>query len=163
MSSKHGWTSYRGYYPVVQVPVCYRAVLQTWTAFVGMPLLKPKYDRLQTPAVGGKLHQPLTCTLAKRLFGRKTIVQQSFGPSGFSLKMAPLRRRQWCTFWFHLCESILRRSVSSLQSTYISSGYINWKDTSVKFAAHEDSRCHNEAVLKMATLPVTMRDIAESL
>ena len=54
-------------------------------------------------------------------------------------------------------------SVSSLESTYISSGCINWKDTSVKFAAHEASRCQNEAVLKMVTIPVTTRNIAESL
>lgn len=54
-------------------------------------------------------------------------------------------------------------SVSSLESTYISSGYTNWKDASAKFADHKDSRCHKEAVLKMVTLPATTRDIADSL
>ena len=54
-------------------------------------------------------------------------------------------------------------SVSSLQSTYISNGHTNWKDATTKFAAHEGSNCHKEAVLKMITLPATTHDIAESL
>ena len=54
-------------------------------------------------------------------------------------------------------------SVSSLESTYISSGYTNWKDATAKFAAHDGSNCHKEAVLKMVTLSATTHDIAESL
>ncbi len=49
-------------------------------------------------------------------------------------------------------------SVSNVETTYISSGYTNWKDACVKFPNHESSRCH-----KTITLPATTKDIGESL
>ena len=52
---------------------------------------------------------------------------------------------------------------ANLETTYISTGYSNWKDASVRIAAHEASTCHKDAVLKTITLPATTRDIGESL
>ena len=40
---------------------------------------------------------------------------------------------------------------------------MNWKDATVKFAIHEASKCHKEAVLKMVTLPSSIQNVAESL
>ena len=54
-------------------------------------------------------------------------------------------------------------SVNNLDSTYISSGYTNWKDACVKFPNHESSRCHKDAVLKTVTLPATTQDVGELL
>lgn len=48
-----------------------------------------------------------------------------------------------------------------LSSVEVSS--YNWNDASVKFANHESSKCHKEAVLKVVTLPSTTQDVAESL
>ena len=46
---------------------------------------------------------------------------------------------------------------------FISAGFSNWKDATVKFTNHALSKCHEEAVLKTITLPSTCKNIAESL
>ena len=53
--------------------------------------------------------------------------------------------------------------VSSLESMYISDGFTNWKEASVRFPKHEESNCHREAMFKMVRLPATTHDISESL
>ena len=50
-----------------------------------------------------------------------------------------------------------------METTYISTGYKNWKQVTSRFPLHESSRCNRDAVLKMATLPATTRDISKSL
>ena len=50
-----------------------------------------------------------------------------------------------------------------MESTYISTGYRNWKETTTRFPMHESSRCHKDAMLTMVTLPATTRDIGETL
>ena len=52
---------------------------------------------------------------------------------------------------------------SNLDAAFISKGFMNWKDATVKFAIHEASKCHKEAVLKMVTLPYSTQNVAESL
>ena len=52
---------------------------------------------------------------------------------------------------------------SNLDTAFISRGFSNWKDASVKFANHEKSNCHQEAVLKMVTIPATTSNVAEIL
>ena len=47
--------------------------------------------------------------------------------------------------------------VSYLERTYISTGFANWKEATSRFASHEGSRCHKDALLKMVSLPATMR------
>ena len=50
-----------------------------------------------------------------------------------------------------------------MESTYISTGYRNWKEATTRFPMHESSRCHKDAMLTMVTLPATTRDIGETL
>ena len=47
--------------------------------------------------------------------------------------------------------------VSNLEQTYISTGFANWKEAISRFASHEGSRCHKDALLKMVSLPAAMR------
>ena len=51
----------------------------------------------------------------------------------------------------------------NLDLAFISKGFTNWKGATVKFAIHESSKCHKEAVLKMVTLPSSTNNVAESL
>ena len=51
----------------------------------------------------------------------------------------------------------------SLDMAFISKDFYNWKDTLTKFNIHSSSNCHNEATLKMMTLPSTTKDVGESL
>ena len=53
--------------------------------------------------------------------------------------------------------------MNSLEYTYISTGFANWKDFSVRLPAHEATSCHKTAVLKTITLPATTRDVGEML
>ena len=51
----------------------------------------------------------------------------------------------------------------NLDVAFISKGFTNWKDATVKFAIHEASKCHKEAVLKMVTLPSLTQNVAECM
>ena len=48
-------------------------------------------------------------------------------------------------------------------AAFITRGFSNWKDATVKFNIHDSSKCHKEAVLKIITLPSTTMNVAESL
>ena len=52
---------------------------------------------------------------------------------------------------------------SNVDLAFISNGFTNWKDATVKFSVHEVSKCHKEVVLKMFTLPSSTKNMAESL
>ena len=51
----------------------------------------------------------------------------------------------------------------SLERTFVSMGFSNWKDAIVKFSKHEGSQCHKDSVLKTVTLPTTSSDVGEML
>ena len=54
-------------------------------------------------------------------------------------------------------------SASSIESAYITNGYTNWKDAINNFNQHERSKCHADSVLKIVTVPKTMKDVGECL
>jgi len=56
-----------------------------------------------------------------------------------------------------------QNGVVGLERIYISTRFTNWKETTSRFASHEGSRCHKDALLVMVTLSATTCDIAESL
>ncbi len=45
----------------------------------------------------------------------------------------------------------------------VSTGYSNWKDATVAFKKHQESKTHREAVEAIVTLPKTTRDVGELL
>ena len=112
-------------------------------------------------------HQPRTFEFPKRSFGKKVVVNRSFQPSWFE---------KWP--WLHYienddavvcftCAGANRQKKlqwsSNSDLAFISKGFTNWKDATVKFAIHASSKCHKEAVLKMVTLPSSTKNVAESL
>ena len=52
---------------------------------------------------------------------------------------------------------------SNAESSFITKGFTNRKDATVKFGLHDSSKCHKEAVLKMLTLPSTTMSVADML
>ena len=52
---------------------------------------------------------------------------------------------------------------NTIDLSFIAKGFYNWKDATMKFRAHEASKCHKEAVLTIITLPKTTADIGETL
>lgn len=106
-------------------------------------------------SVMSKPHQPKSFQFPKRSFGKKSVVRRSFQPSWFE---------KW--HWLHylenqdsvLCFNCSQASEqkklqwsSSADLAFISKGFSNWKDATVKFSMHAASKCHKEAVLKMVT------------
>ena len=57
---------------------------------------------------------------------------------------------------WHTHRTIKLLGVSNLEQTYISTGLANWKEVTSRFASHEGSRCHKDALLKMVSLLATM-------
>ena len=52
---------------------------------------------------------------------------------------------------------------ANAEDVFITCGFSNWKDAIVKYANHEESKWHKEAVLKVISLPARTCDVAESL
>ena len=52
---------------------------------------------------------------------------------------------------------------SNADNAFITRGFSNWKKAVAKFVGHEGSKCHKELLLKIVTVPSTMKDVAESL
>ena len=59
--------------------------------------------------------------------------------------------------------SVTLWSVFQYPVTYITNGYTNWKDAINNFNQHERSKCHADSVLKIVTIPKTMKDVGECL
>ena len=112
-------------------------------------------------------HQPQKYNYPKRDFGKTKVVKRSFQPCWYE---------KWS--WLHynegqdsvLCFTCTQASQqkkilwsSSADMAFISRGFCNWKDATVKFAQHASSKCHKEAVLKMVTVPASSRNVAECL
>ena len=125
--------------------------------------------KMSTPDIGDKPHQPSSFPFPSRQFGKKSIKNRRFQAAWFD---------SWA--WLHYLEDedkaicfpctkayqlhLLRSS--SLEPAFISTGYTNWKDATVKtagFNAHERSECHKEAIERLITLPVTSKDVGECL
>ena len=132
-----------------------------------MALSKLSTARLPTPEIPEKPHQPLTLCFPKREFGKKQVVKRSFQSSWF-------KQYRWIHYdeeqdlvFCHTCVKAYKEkkltSSSNLDPCFISRGFYNWKDASVKLKAHELSKCHQESVLKIFTLPSTTKDIGEAL
>ena len=132
-----------------------------------MSLSKFSSVQLSTPSIGEKPNQPRSVNFPQREFGQKATVKRSFQPQWFN-------RWPWihydensdAAFCFLCVKAYYQKKLdncSSLETTYISTGYTNWKDASVRFNKHENSRCHKDAVLKTVTIPASCKDIGEVL
>ena len=125
-----------------------------------------KYAKLSTSEIADKPHQPLSFMFAKRQFGKKTVLKRYFQPPWFSRwKWLYYNEGRALAFCFTCMKAYTENklcSATNLETMYISTGYGNWKDASVTFAAHEASTCHKDAILKTITLPATTRNIGES-
>ena len=68
--------------------------------------------------------------------------------------------------FYYICTKVFtekKLSAFCKELTYISNGYTNWKDAINNFTLHEKSKCHAESVLKIVTVPKTMKDVGECL
>ena len=112
-----------------------------------------------------KAHQPRKFNFPKREFGKSKLVKRSFQSSWFD---------KWP--WLHynenedtvICYTCAQAAVQKklnwsacADKAFISRGFSNWKDATVKFDLHSSSNSHKEAVLKMVTM--SSSNVGESL
>ena len=111
-------------------------------------------------------NQPKTFRFAQRSYGIKEPGQRSFQPSWFDsrpwMHYDESQDRAFC----HLCMLAYRdRKLRNLNldKAYILNGYSNGKEACVSFRKHEASKCHQESVLKVESLPKAFGDIGEKM
>ena len=119
------------------------------------------------PSIGERPHQPITFHFPHREFGQKAVTKRSFQTKWFSKwPWLHYNEENDSVFCFHCIRAYSQNKllgVANLEKTYISTGFTNWKEATSRFASHESSRCHKDALLKMVTLLATTRDIGECL
>ena len=132
-----------------------------------MSLSKYFNRELSTPDIGDQPHQPLSIKFPHREFGKKNVVKRSFQPQWFNrwtwLHYVEDQDAAFCFVCVKAYKEKKLVSISNMETTYISTGYTNWKDASIRFAGHEASLCHKDALLKVVTLPATTQNVCESL
>ena len=112
--------------------------------------------------ISDKPHQPANFEFPKREFGINSVVRCSFQPSWFKIWTWLHYDEQSDTCYCYLCMKAYKEKKlfqNTIDLSFIAKGFYNWKDATVKFRAHEASKCHNKAVLTIITLPKTTADI----
>lgn len=126
--------------------------------FVGSTALLPEIN-------DSAYHPPPSFKFPTREFGKKYVVKRSFQHSWF-------QKWHWIHYdenndaaFCHNCVKACKEKKlisSNAESAFITKGFTNWKDASVKFKEHANSKCHTDAMLVTVTLQATP-DIGEVL
>lgn len=126
-------------------------------------MLRTSLDSAQCPMVGEKPHQPRNVTFPRVTFGK---YNRHFCAGWFNkwswLHWDVRIERAYC----HVCITAFvqkKLTAANADPAFITRGYVNWKNATAAFKAHEISSCHKEAVAKLITLPASTRDVGESL
>ena len=111
-------------------------------------------------------HQPRGFDFPKREFEEKSVVKRAFQAKWFDrwswLHYSEARDVVFCFTCFRAhAEGKLVWSANA-NGAFIDIGFSNWKDATIKYDAHQNSKCHKEAVLKVVSLPGAVVDMGES-
>ena len=119
-------------------------------------------SELVTIDTSGKPHQPRSVPFPARKFGKESSVQRSFQASWFD-------KWQWLHYditrdvalCFICCKAVKDRRVKvskQAEGSFLTDGFTNWKDATVKFAKHERSDFH-KACTEALSSTVDIRDM----
>lgn len=99
------------------------------------------------------------------MFGKKNPVKRAFRSDWFAKwKWLHYDEALDAVFCFHCRKAEQEGKLRSTTKdpSFISKGFVNWKDATEAFKRHEKSKCHQDANQVMIVLPATTRDIGES-
>ena len=117
--------------------------------------------------IGDSAHQPHGFSFPKRKFGNKNPVERAFQPTWFSKWPWLHYNEKTDSAFCFMCTKAMKekkiRKVGNIDSSFICSGFTNWKDATSVFRKHEASECHHAAIEAVVVLPATTRDVAEIL
>ena len=112
-------------------------------------------------------HQPpASYKFPKKSFGKNRVVERSFQASWF-------QKWKWLHYdesndlvFCHICmkanaEGKLR--CRSLEPSFVTRGFSNWKDATMLFRKHEESGCHKDAMQVIITIPKDTPNVGEML
>ena len=127
-----------------------------------------KYSKkVWIPDVGSKPHQPLVnFKFPYREFGKQKLEKRAFQHSWFAKwKWLHYEEDMDKAFCYNCIQAYKEDKLraSNLELAFISKGFNNWKDASVKFKEHESSNCHKDSMIVTVDLPSSVKDIAETL
>ena len=126
-----------------------------------------KGGKLSIPEIVDKPHQPSNFHFPQREFGKTSVVKRSFQHNWFQrwpwLHYDEEQDLAFCFTCIVAYKNNHLHSIPSLEKTFVSTGFSNWKDAIAKFSKHEGSQCHKDSVLKTVTLPTTSSDVGEML
>ncbi|XP_061173672.1 zinc finger MYM-type protein 1-like [Saccostrea echinata] len=121
------------------------------------------HEKWHTPEIGSTPNQPRNIFFPAKRFGKK---MRSFNASWFD-------RWSWLhyvvnkdvVFCFSCIKSFQKKTLSchKKEKACISRGFKNWKKATTKFAEHEKSDCHKEAMEREFTIKKEVKDVGESL
>ena len=99
-------------------------------------------------------HQPHTMNFPYRSYGKKNPVKRYFGQSGLIHSNGYTYMETSDSVTCHYCTSAIEQKKITFskcqEDAFIKDpGYSNWKEASARFAKHEKSNFHKEAVLKL--------------
>ena len=111
-----------------------------------------KYSKkVWIPDVGSKPHQPLVnFKFPYREFGKQKLVKRAFQHSWFAKwKWLHYEEDMDKAFCYNCIQAYKEDKLraSNLELAFISKGFNNWKDASVKFKEHESSNCHKDSMI----------------
>lgn len=109
-------------------------------------------------------HQPHSFPFPKREFGK---ISRSFQASWFTRwKWLHCLEDKDAAICFICARASLEKKLNwsnNAEAAFISKGFSNWKNATVKFDAHDGSKCHKEALMKILVLPSTTTNVSELL
>ena len=110
-------------------------------------------------------HQPKQFVFPKRSFGKKSIEERTFRAAWFD-KWSWLHYNETDDYVLcHVCATAFQKGKlkESAADAFVSKGFTNWKDATVAFQRHQQTKCHKDAVDIVVTIPSTTKDVGELL
>ncbi len=98
-------------------------------------------SQLPTSEIGDKAHQPSVFKFPQHQVGKTSVVKRSFQRKWFDrwswLHYDEDQDLAFCFTCIGAYQKNYLQSAHSLEQTFISTGFYNWKDATAKFAKHE--------------------------
>ncbi|XP_011404916.1 PREDICTED: uncharacterized protein LOC105313302 [Amphimedon queenslandica] len=117
-------------------------------------------------ATGRQKHQPLEFSYPTRQFGKTKIVTHSFQTAWYEKwKWLHYLEESDSVICFTCAQAVEEKKLRNprMETTFVVSGFTNWKDATASFRKHEASDCHQAATEIMLSLPQKVQDVGEML